>query len=845
MDQPLWGDHQFWTQQPFLYMVAVAMIFLQLFLNYYVRQRRHKNSKRVIKQFATALQAGDSATITTMVGQSHDHTIKQLGSHLLKLLQNSEPSAEQAHSYEELIRSSTYAVAQFDSTTYRCIDANPAFFKLIGYPAGELTALDGQQILPTLADAIAQHASLLQNHQCVTLQGIHCRHRNGHLLEVSVDLMLLSDTTTSCYALLIHNGHPSQEAEQLYIDIIPDSFVHMNSRGDYLRVHYGYSAPFSVPAEQMVGRNLYELAPHNTADTIMTHMREALTTKGIIQYEYERQIHGQTYFMESRIIAKNDDEIIAVIRDITERRKAEAMIRHQARLVESVSDVIISIDRNFCIASWNQAAVDTYGYQVQEVIGKPLDDYIRREYVDSTFEEVLEIILSVGTWQGETTHFARNGRIISFWGSISQLYDFQGEQIGIVAILHNISERKRAEQLLPMAQQSESLKTLAGGIAHDFNNLLTSVLSYVTLAGEQLQHETKLHSYLEKARKATERAADLTRQLLAFTGQGAYIVEPLDLNQLIRDNTGLLNAILPADAKLILLLSDLPPLVEMDRGHAQQIIMNLLINAGEALPGGSGEIEITTKISYLDSVDLTAYLSQPTLKPGYFVSLIFRDNGSGMGQSTIARIFDPYFTTKNTGSGLGLSATLGIVNRYKGGLYVISEEGNGTEFRLLFPFFDNTQATHSHSATTFSTTNVNLRSIPESKAIMLNGESLTGRILIIDDEITVRETFGEILSAVGFQIVLAADGYEGIEQYQADHTLIDLVLLDMKMPGLNGIQTFEALREIDPQVRVILCSGYSESEVVSNLPQSTLTTFLQKPVRISDLITSIKAILAN
>lgn len=637
------------------------------------------------------------------------------------------------------------------------------------------------------------------------------------------------------------NRHTQAEVEHPYLTITPDSFVRMNAQGDYLDVHYGHNAPFVIPPTGMIGRNIYEVLPKVTADTIMEKVKEAITTKQVVHYEYERELLGDTYYIESRILAKNENEIFAFIRDVTEQHQRDAMLRHQAHLVDSVSDVIIAVDKDMRITGWNRAATETYGYPSEEVIGKHLDTVLKGEYRNSTMADVLAVIEEEGVWLGEQRHHTKDGRSFSFSSSISPIYDSQSAPIGLVAVSRNITEQKRTEQLLPMAQQSESMKTVVGGIAHDFNNLLTGILSYTSLATDQLPTESMASSYLEKARSAIERAADLTRQLLAFTGQGAYIVEPLDLNQMIHDNSGLLEVILPADVKLSLSLAKTIPAIEMDRGHAQQIIMNLLINAGEALNNLPGEISVQTDIIQLQGDEMEFHGNHVPLPPGDYVQLAICDSGNGMDARTIQRIFEPYFTTKPDGSGLGLAATMGIVNRYGGGIRVHSEIGKGTEFVLVFPAATIEKRLPESQSLTSQDNNM-MDAVPHTVG---HSSEAIGNILIIDDDSVVLETFGEILSTNGFQVFLAENGYEGVACYQTHQQSIDLAMIDMKMPGMNGIQTIAALREFDPDLKVILCSGYSESEVHSNLNGESVTAFLQKPIRIAELITSIKSVLGS
>lgn len=488
---------------------------------------------------------------------------------------------------------------------------------------------------------------------------------------------------------------------QALLEAIPDNIAHMDGGGNYLDAHLSGDPPFPYPAEYLVGRNLREVMPAETAELVLAAQRRAIDTGQIQSLEYKRAINGVEYALESRIARIGEDEIVALVR--------------------------------------------------------------------------------------------------------------------------NITERKQTEELLLRAQRHESISTLASGIAHDFNNLLTGVLGQVSLALKKLPAKHSARSNLEKAIDSTQRVANLTRQLLAYSGQGAFQVEMINLNELIMDSFGLFETVLPKGAGLQLELEADLPAVAMDRGQAQQVIMNLMLNAADAIAAGSGSITIRTCERDLEQEQDVEDPTPGRLPAGRYIALTVADSGIGMSQATVARIFDPYFTTKVDGSGLGLSATLGIVRQAGGAIQVQSEPGRGTQMSVFLPAF--------------------AVPTPEPAVETKPANSVQGAVLVVDDEPFVREVVSDILTQQGMRVIAARDGYEGLEQFKTYRTEIDLILLDMKMPGMNGEQVYHAVRAIDANCKVILSSGYLDTDATTQLSQRPFTSFLPKPYDLEALVTSVQAML--
>jgi signal transduction histidine kinase len=408
---------------------------------------------------------------------------------------------------------------------------------------------------------------------------------------------------------------------------------------------------------------------------------------------------------------------------------------------------------------------------------------------------------------------------------ISHPINYQGKTAQISGY-RDITSRKQAEEAEKHAQKLESLSIMAGGLAHDFNNLLVAMMNQVAIAKARLNPDHASHDNLDKAFQATETAALLTRQLLAYTGQGHFEVKGLHLNQLITQNLQLFQEALPANITFHTNLDEPLPHIQADSAQIQQIIMNLLLNAAEAIGTQEGTITITTTPYQLTASPIVQWqLVNERVTVGSYVLLEMVDTGRGMDEATLNRIFDPFYSTKGTGRGLGLAAVLGIVRGHNGSLRAESQAGEGTSFQFLFPAGDAEQ--------------------PDEETAESPAQPRRDTVLIIDDEKQVREAISDILDLKEIPSLAAANGQNGVALYEAQQEKIGLVILDLSMPGMSGIETFEALREFDPSAKIILSSGYTEGEVLQKMAGTRPTGFLQKPYRLETVLNTVEKFLAR
>jgi CheY-like chemotaxis protein len=360
-------------------------------------------------------------------------------------------------------------------------------------------------------------------------------------------------------------------------------------------------------------------------------------------------------------------------------------------------------------------------------------------------------------------------------------------------------------------QKLESLGVLSGGIAHDFNNLLTGILGNADVVFRALPEGSRERNLLEQVKTAAQAAADLTGQLLAYSGRGTFRMEPLDISTLVEEMGRLLESSISKKVRLLYELRRDLPRVDADPTQIRQVVMNLITNASEAIDNEPGEVTLRTGSMQVGRAKLAESYTHDDLPPGEYVFAEVADSGCGMNEETLQKIFDPFFTTKFTGRGLGLAALLGIVRRHRGTIFVSSQPKSGTSFRVLLPASESEQTA------------------ADDREEAADTWSASGDVLVIDDEAGIRRLARLLLEEVGFNVDLAADGDEALERIREGSGMPDLILLDLTMPRRSGIEVLEEIRRVNTSVPVVLMSGFTESEVASVLETDPRASFLQKP----------------
>ncbi len=470
---------------------------------------------------------------------------------------------------------------------------------------------------------------------------------------------------------------------------------------------------------------------------------------------------------------------------------------------------------------WNvQTGVNTWTPKLEQMYGLPLGSFGRTQPAWENLvhpedralavERVNQAFESGAPVEGEWRVIWPDGSVHWLTGRFQVFKNDDGAPLRLVGVNIDITERKKAEERLLHAQKLESLGLLAGGVAHDFNNLLVGVIGNASLAREMLPPGHAANELMETVVKTGEQAAHLTRQMLAYSGKGKFLSEPLNISKLVGGIIELVRPSIPKKVALNLDLGENLPSIEADRGQIQQILMNLAINAGEAIGSHDGQITVRTGTQVVNDEYLRQHAEAADLRPGEYVTLEVRDTGSGMDEATKSRIFDPFFSTKFTGRGLGLAAVAGIVRSHKGAIVVTTAPGKGTTFAVLFP-------PASQPAE---------RSPQRAASAVLQG---SGVVLIVDDEQLVRDMAKTALEYHGYTVLAADGGMAAIDISKRYPGKIDLAVLDLNMPGMSGEETLSELRKIRPEVKVFISSGYSESEAMAKFRGQRLVGFIQKP----------------
>ncbi len=511
--------------------------------------------------------------------------------------------------------------------------------------------------------------------------------------------------------------------------------------------------------------------------------------------------------------------LVATIRAMLRARTAEKALQEAVRewqaTFNAIYDGVALVDTEGRLQRYNAGFLKLLGMEGADIHGRKLDDLIRPAAGERSLFQVLEGL------RRTTLERVMGDRTFNI--TVDPMITDSQTQEGGVAIITDVTESKRIDQQLRHSQKLESIGLLAGGVAHDFNNLLMGILGNASLALDTLHDPQKAAQLLTDVIRASERAADLTRQLLAYAGKGRFITGPIDLSKTIDELIPLIQASIPRKVDLQLKLSGDLPSIQADKTQIEQLVMNLLINAGEAIGSDGGRVEVSTGVRNVTVDELAGYFSE-TAVASDFVFLRVTDTGCGMDEETVKRIFDPFYTTKFLGRGLGLSATLGIVRGHKGAIKVTSAPSAGAEFEVLFPAITNK---------------------PEPRAEPIEDKMARGKgaVLIVDDEEIVRNVLQQILTRAGYEVLLAENGAEAIRVFSKNAGRISLVVLDLVMPVMSGKETLPHLLTMRPGVPVIVSSGQNEDECVRELQEPRIAGFLQKPYRPAAFAAKVKAVM--
>lgn len=782
---------------------------------------------------------------------------------LLKIVADILMSALERKRAEHALRAMQFAVDRAtDSVLWigpdaRIRYANEAACASLGYSREQLLALTVYEIAPSVTKSEwPSRWEEVKRVGSLTYESEH-RGKHGTLIPVEITLNYFGFEGREYHYVIARNIVERKESQRA----LRESERRFRSAFDYAAVGMALVAPdgsfvrVNRALSEFLGLNEHQLMSRDVHS--ITHVDDRDLDKKALSELF--QGHRESYHVEKRFLHSSGEYrwgVVSVslvrsdrgkpvhsiyqVQDVTQRRLTEEELSRERAFFRKVIDInpnfIFTKDRDGRFVLVNQAVADAYGTTVDEIIGKTDADFDPKlEEVEHFRRDDLEVMNSL------QRKFVAEEKITDCTGKVRVLQTVKLPILGddgvanlVLGVSTDITERKHAEEeqtrLLSQMQHSqkwESLGVLAGGIAHDFNNLLMGIMGNAGLASIELPKESAVQTRIDRINTAAKRAAELTNQLLAYSGKGQFVVQAVDITHVVKEMVTLLETIISKKATLHCEFATDLPAIEADITQLRQVVMNLITNASDALGDQKGAIAIRTASLNLTREYLSDTYLDDDLPEGEYVYLEISDTGIGMNSEVKQRIFDPFFTTKFTGRGLGLAAVLGIVRSHKGALKVESEPGKGTIFTVMFP-----------SSTTLTVQ----KSAPKLLEAPLQGE---GIILVVDDDDHTRSVARDMLDYLGFTVECARDGAEAVEIFKQDPTRFAAVLLDMTMPNMDGEETWRHMAQERPTVPVLFSSGYTEQEAFERFEEHQQLRFIQKPYNCEQLREALATLLAD
>ncbi|MFZ0448586.1 MAG: PAS domain S-box protein [Desulfatiglandaceae bacterium] len=627
------------------------------------------------------------------------------------------------------------------------------------------------------------------------------------------------------YRSIVENAHDG-------IVIIDDSF-HLEYANDEICRMMGYGA------EELVGADFRKFLDEESLHYTVDRYRRRLAGESVpprYEINFVRKDGTKIRVEASLSIVSTETgekKTIAQLLDITERKKGEEALRKSQATLERVFQALpmgLGLVQDRVMQWHNNAMSKILGYGSEELQGKsPRMLYSNEEDFRRVWATVSEAILDREMAEVETRWVRKDGSIVDCLARYT-LIDPEMEASPVLSMVEDISFRKRAEEenkkleaQLFHAQKMEAVGTLAGGVAHDFNNLLQAILGYTQMLLMDLDGSEAETSKLKQIEKSAQRASELTQQLLTFSRKVESKLRPIDLNDEVKQVRQLLERTIPRMIDIEVHLQDDPWIINGDPSQIEQIMMNLGVNARDAMSEG-GKLLFETENVVLDREYCSAHLGA---RPGRYVLLSISDSGMGMDKTTVEHVFEPFFTTKEVGkgTGLGLAMVYGIVKNHDGYIMCYSEPEKGTIFKIYFPALE--------------TEGVKEEKAPGEEALEGGNET----ILLVDDEESLRQLGKELLRRFGYTVITATDGETAIETWKEKREVIALVILDLVMPGMGGKQSLEALLEMDPGLKVVIASGYSVNGRTKEALDAGARGFIRKPYEIREVLKVIRKVL--
>lgn len=764
---------------------------------------------------------------------------------VLQTWKTQETLRESEERYRRLHESMTDAFAMVDMEG-RIIEANRAYQELTGYSEDDLKHLTYSDITPARWHAdearIVGEQVLVRGYSDVYEK--EYVHKDGSIIPIELKTFLLRDDGGQPVAMwaIIRNVSERKRAEAVIRESERKLSALFSAMSEMVVLHElvrdaqgritdyriidcnpAFTAITGIPREQAVGALASQLYAQGGSPPYLNEFSQVALTGAPISYEvfYEKM---QKFFVIS-VVSPAPDVFATVTTDITSQKTAErARIESEDRfraIFQSVNDAIFLHELpSGRVVDVNQRVTEMYGFAREEVLHKDVSLLSSgiSPYTLAHAKELLEKATAEGSQVFEWQARHKDGHV--FWVEVSLRKALIGSQEYLLATVRDTTGRRQLEEQLRQSQKMEAVGVLAGGVAHDFNNILQAIMSSANLIRLKYSSNEGLQHMVDDILTLSERAADLTRGLLAFSRKQIIDPRTQDLNELIRTATNLYARVLGEDIELRLDLSPERLGVYVDTSHIQQVLLNLMTNARDAMPTG-GTLTVSTARDMRVVPDLPGLLAEKLC-----AVMTVRDTGHGIDAKDLPHIFEPFYTTKDVGkgTGLGLSVVYGILQQHGGSITVTSPSGGGTTFTILLPIAEERK---------------HVMQAPAQQVGQGGGET----ILLVEDDALVRKATAAILTAYGYAVLTAANGAEAIQMHREHRTAIRMVLLDVIMPGMNGEQVYEALAAEHPGLKVIFLSGYPR-EVLEQKKLSDVM-YLPKPVAPADLIAAIKTILAE
>lgn len=647
-----------------------------------------------------------------------------------------------------------------------------------------------------------------------------------------------------------------KESEARYREIFEDATVGIYQslpEGRYRIVNRAFAemAGFETP-EQMISEvnNIGEQLYVNPEERLILNKR--LKDEGCVRnaaFEFKRKNGGTFWGSVNAVVVRgvNGEPIYyhGTLIDITDKKNAEDALRlseeRYRMLTDFTGEIIYDRDLIRGGTKWAGHSEEMTGFSITELEYMGLEGWRGRIHPDDIERVITEIDIAIrekNVFSVEYGFMESDGTYMYIEESGGCIYNETDKAVRMLGVMKDISdrvfaaeERLQMERRLLYAQKMESLGIMAGGVAHDFNNLLMGIMGSIELAMLEAKPDTMVYKNLKRALNASHRAADITGQMLAYSGRGHFVMTKLQPVEILSRMSDMMRSTVPHS---IVIKTEIPgsmPVIMADAGQFQQVLINLITNSSEAIGDKKGEIIISVGEEFISGDYLMRKKLDNDLKPGKYVLIDITDNGCGMDEDVRKKLFEPFFSTKQTGRGLGLPAVQGIMKGHGGAIIVESAKNSGTKARLIFPSLGEAEEPR-HRGVVYS---------PET----LNDEKTAGIVLVVDDEDVVRDLCMEFVRIAGYRAIGAEDGIKGVDVFRKESDNIGCVLLDLSMPGMDGVAAYNEMKKINPEIPVILCSGYSEADATRSFAGETLAGFLQKPYKLEILTEKLRSVIKN